>query len=373
MSVSKRAFIATFSLGVILVAVLAVRLPKQEYVEGATKAWKEPVPENDNYGVTLSAMEYAELIEPELGIPPVVDCGENVEIPIYIDGVKNKGNPGLHCCDNPSLQAGDCMSGSSVQRYEGVTADGNPLPHVVWVSFCRHEGRPGSEIIPNPNSVQLIGYNTETGATAFFERGKTIDFTYIDPETNRLMGKLPGTDDPEAFNRAYTTPGRTQCVSCHQSNPFIHNPYIDAAKLPSDPSETVIPKVVERSTPYYVIGASDWDMRTIHIEGNGCLECHRIGMKTVELFMNNHWHPNDHMPPDDPGSLSNDFQELLDCWQIGPESTPDCEWIIPPAGDALGRVVGDEYPYKARFNEPGASPFADLIPLVIANTVVLIA
>ena len=105
-------------------------------------------------------------------------------------------------------------------------------------------------------------------------------------------------------------------------------------------------------TPYYIIGASNWDMRTIHIEGNKCLKCHRIGMKTFEEFVGDHWNPNEHMPPNDPGSLSEYLQQILDCWKNGPENTPGCDWIIPPAGDCLGQVVGDDYPYKASFNKP---------------------
>ncbi len=171
------------------------------------------------------------------------------------------------------------------------------------------------------------------------------------------MGKLPGIDDPDAFNRAYSTPGRVQCIMCHQNDPFVHNPYIDSARLPSDPSQPVIPSPSGRkknNSPYYVIGASNWDMRTIHIEGNGCLKCHRIGMKTLEEFMGDRWHPNDHMPPHRPGSLAEDFQELLDCWKNGPENTPGCDWIIPPAGDCKSQVVGDHYPYKAKFNKPAS-------------------
>ncbi len=93
-------------------------------------------------------------------------------------------------------------------------------------------------------------------------------------------------------------------------------------------------------------------MRTIRIEGNGCLRCHRIGMKTLEEFMGDGWDPNEHMPPRNPGSLSNDFQELLECWTNGPENTPGCDWVIPPAGNCEGQVVGDDYPYKAAFNRP---------------------
>ena len=322
--------------------------------EDAIQKWNEYMPENNSYGTESTAIEYAKMIEPELGVPPLVDCGAGVEIPIYVGGVKTVGNPGLHGCDNPSLQVGDCMSGSSLQRFGGTTADGAPLPHVVWVSFCRHDGRDTDEY-DVPDSVQLIGYNTKTGATAFFESGDNTKWTYVDPSTNRLMGVLPGIDKPEAFNEAYRTPGKIQCVMCHQNDPYVHNPFIDAAKLPSDLTRPVVPGTSGRKTndpPYYVIGGSDWDMRTIHIEGNGCLKCHRIGMKTLEEFMGDGWHPNDHMPPGDPGSLSDDFQELLDCWKDGPENTPGCNWVIPPAGSFESDYAGDDYPYKGYFNKP---------------------
>ena len=140
-------------------------------------------------------------------------------------------------------------------------------------------------------------------------------------------------------------------MQCHQADPFIHNPFIDAAKLPS--GEPVVPQLADPDAPYYVIGASNWDLRTIHIEGNSCLDCHRIGMKTVEEFVGDGWDPNQHMPPDDPGSLNDDFQELLEAWKNGPENTPNCDWIIPPAGDRQQRqIVGADYPYKADFNRP---------------------
>ena len=109
---------------------------------------------------------------------------------------------------------------------------------------------------------------------------------------------------------------------------------------------------MEYDLPYFAIGGDRWDMRTIHIEGNGCLDCHRIGMATAALFMSSGWHPNDHMPPNKPGSLAKDFEQLLNCWTTGPDMTPDCDWVIPPARDEPGRAVGDEYPFRAPFHEP---------------------
>ena len=313
------------------------------------------LPENTADGVKLSPTEYAKLIEPHLGVPPIVDCGKSTEMPIYIDGEKFVGDPGLHQCDNPSLQVGDCMSGSSVARYVGSNADGTPRHDVVWASFCRHDGRGDDWGIEIPNSVQMIGYNMQTGATAFFESGDNKPWISADPDTNRLVGTMPGVDDAEAFDHAYATPGDVQCVACHQADPYIHNPFIDGAKLAGS-NRPVVPQVAGRkskaNTPYWVIGASNWDMRTIHIEGNECLGCHRIGMKTLEEFIGDHWHPDDHMPPRDPGSLRADFAELRECWINGPENTPGCEWIIPPADNCPSQVVDATYPFAARFNQP---------------------
>ena len=377
MNVSKRALIVTVCLGVMLVAFNAVyfgvtgfaaevdkkSLGKSSSIDKSTKdaeqfkIAKRKGAENTHY-FPATAFEYAKMVEPELGVPPRVNLSEGVEVPAYVDGIQATGELGSDC-DNPSRLGKGCISGSVLQRHEGRTADGTPLPEVVWVSFGRNGSYTRNGEIRVFGSVQMIGYHKETGATAFFESSDNIDpWVDVDPQTFRMLGALPWIDEPEEFNRAFRVPGTIQCVECHQNDPFIHSDFVDAAKMPGT-DEPVIPEIIARSRnmkfdlPYYVIGGEGWDMRTIHIEGNKCLNCHRIGMSTATLFMRNGWHPNDHMPPNDPGSLSEDFQELFDCWQNTPENTPGCDWVIPPAGDALGRVVGDDYPYKSAFNKPG--------------------
>ncbi len=370
----KRLYIAAFSLGAALVAFNAVyfgvtsfaaELEKESQGKSSEKEDGMTVMDQLNsakgksqtgkHNFPATAYEYAKMVEPDLGVPPRIDLGEGVEVLTYVDGVPARGRFDRGDCDNPTQLGSDCISGSSLQRFEGRTADGEPLPDVVWVSFGRHDGSGGG-------SVQMIGYHKETGATAFFESSDRIrPWTHSDPETHRLLGVMPWIDEPEEFNKAFRVPGTVQCVLCHQNEPFIHSSYVDAAKMPGT-DEPVIPEIVARNRnmkfdlPYYVIGGEEWDMRTIHIEGNGCLNCHRIGMNTLELYLGNDvaaWHPNDHMPPNDPGSLAEDFQELMDCWTNGPENTPGCDWVVPPAGDALGRVVGDDYPYIESFNTPG--------------------
>ena len=200
-----------------------------------------------------SARAYAAMCELELGVAPTVDCGAGVLIPITVDGVEVFEDPGLHECDKASLQIGDCMPGSSLQRYEARNADGTPRPDAVWVSFCRHDGRDDVVNFDMPDSVQLIGYNYDTGATCFFESGDNRPWTSVG-ESNRLLGVLPGPDDP-AFDRAYTVPG-VQCVRCHQADPFNHNPWIKSARLPEDPRQPVLPVLPGPDPPYYVVGGT---------------------------------------------------------------------------------------------------------------------
>ena len=100
-------------------------------------------------------------------------------------------------------------------------------------------------------------------------------------EFTGLTGQMPSPEDP-AFDRAFI-PAPGQCVRCHQNNPFIRNPWLDGARLPGNPNEAVFPTVGARS-PYYVVGGANWDMRTIHIENNACLTCHRTGMEIDQIF-----------------------------------------------------------------------------------------
>ena len=302
-----------------------------------------------------NAFEFAKLVEPVLGVPPKVDLSNGVEIPMFKDGERVYGV--LESCDNQSRLGKGCISGSVLERFEGRTRSGERLPDVVWVSFGRNGSFEKDGELQVFGSVQMIGYDEVTGATAFFESSDAIAPWVTLDDQYRMHGELPWIDDPDGFNRAFRTPQTTQCVECHQNDPFIHSDFIDAARLPGT-DEPVVPEVrtrdrdMEYDLPYFAIGGDRWDMRTIHIDGNGCLECHRIGMSTASLFMSNGWHPNDHMPPNKPGSLAQDFDELLSCWTDGPDKTPGCDWVIPPAGDELGRVVGEDYPFRAAFNEP---------------------
>lgn len=296
-----------------------------------------------------TAYEYAKMCEQELGVPPKIDLSESVEIPLFVDGEQKYGNLG-RSCDNYSMLGKDTVSGSVLQRYEGRKADGTPLLDVVWVSFGRNSTRDPANVL---GSVQMIGYNKRTGATAFFESCDQIQpWVSLDKDTLRMRGVMPWIDNPDEFNKAYLVPerNRPQCVQCHQADPFITNSFINAAKIPGT-NENVVP-ILDENSPFFVIGGENWDLRTLHIPGNKCFNCHRVGLSTMAMFMDNGWKPNEHMPPNDPGSLTSDLAQLLEAWRNGPESVPGATWVIPPAAGQPRQVVGEEYPQKAPFNTP---------------------
>ena len=307
----------------------------------------KPLDDPPSAPMPRSAYDYAKMCEAELGVPPRVILDQAVEIPLYVDGTQKYGNLGYRC-DNPSFLGKSNVSGSTLQRHPGRTADGKPLPDVFWISFGRNSSPTTKRVV---GSVQMIGYNQKTGATAFFESCDQLEpWVTLDSETWRMKGTMPWIDEPEEFNRAFVTPisRNIQCVQCHQNDPFITNDFINAAKMPGT-KEAVVP-ALSADAPYYVIGAENWDMRTIHIEDNACFDCHRVGMSTMRLFMENGWNPNEHMPPNDPGSLDDDLQELLTAWEKGPENVAGATWILPPSRGSKGRNAGPDYPNKAHFN-----------------------
>jgi len=306
-------------------------------------------------GFPSTASQYASMIESDLGIVPTIILDSLIKIPLYQNGIQVYGQFSSSEIDNPSYLGGkNTWSGSALQRYEGVKSDGTTLPHVVWIAFLRNTSTPSYA----SGSVQLIGYNEITGATAFFEGAEMAGIevlqnyvTSIDPVTLGLKGTLPGPNNPAQFDQTFIPPP-AQCVQCHQSDPFVTNDFINSAKIPN--TDTPIIPHLDANSPFYVIGGEDWDMRTMHIEGNACFSCHRVGMGTLEVFNNGGYDVNQHMPPYNPGSLSDSYAELVYTWLNGADNSPNAVWIVPPACEEPAQIVGNDYPYKADFNSTGA-------------------
>ena len=227
------------------------------------------------------------------------------------------------------------------------------MPEVVWVFFCRSAGQDLFEQMGSV-SVQVIGYNTDNGATCFFESpdavGDNIQSQYLSYDDDGFLdGALPSYGTSE-FDQLFHSPAvsNTNCMSCHNSDPFIHDPWIDNARLLSDSTQTVVPKYEYDgiNLPYFAVGGygSQYSNASIYIEDNDCLSCHRSSMELATSVFDDLGNVlvNDFMPPDSPGAYDNDYNQLIDCYNNGPENTPSCHWIIPPGGDCNSEIVGLE-------------------------------
>jgi len=288
--------------------------------------------DDDDYeGGGGSALDYAEECEEALGPVPGFDCSDGVVVPITVDGVEVSEDQSGSNCDAPSIAEGDCNAGTRVGRIEGTTSSGEPNDEVVWAYLCRkYDG-----------IVQLIGHNTESGATCFFETEWDVtELTEsLSIEDGLVVGPVPSPSDAD-YETVWKAPGAVAmqaCWSCHLADPYVHTPYIDGARLPEDPSQPAIPQVGGTDNLYYLVGdayeGTQDSLRTLHIDGNGCVGCHRFSdPRSFSFDGGPTYDANEHMPPTDPGSLADDFQALLDCADEGPQDTPGCEWRQIPGG-----------------------------------------
>ena len=325
--------------------------------------------------IPYNTTEYANMCMEYLGVPPTVDCGEGIHIPIYVNGEEVFEDQPNGTCDDPDFK-GTCNIGSRVGRIEGVDINGNSIPNVVWVYFCRSAGQ---ELFDQMGavSIQMIGYNIDNGATCFFESpdaiGDNIQSQYVFYDDNGFLdGTLPAFGT-EAFNQLFHSPvvSNTNCMSCHNSDPFIHDPWLDNAKLPDDPLQTVVPKYEYDGIdlPYFAVGGygSQYSNASIHIEGNDCLSCHRSSMELATTTFDGLGNVvvSEFMPPYNPGSLIDPYNALIDCWNNGPENTENCYWMIPPGGGCESEIIGlDNSNQHGDLNNDGNIDILDIIQVV---------
>ena len=269
-----------------------------------------------------TANEHARQCETELGPIPSFQCTDGAVVPILVDGIQVDQHQSGTQCDQPAIADANCRVGTRVGRIETQDA--------VWTFLCRN----------GDDMVQLIGHNPETGATCFFETVFEVSqqSDALTVETGTVQGLIPAPGDSD-YATVWKAPARValqRCWSCHGADAFVHSPYIDGAM--TDDGERVVPNVSGPDSAYYLVGDAferrtrgNERLRSIHIEGNGCLECHRyVDVRQFGEDFAEPWDINARMPPDDPGSMESDYQALWECAQDGPENTQGCSWRDVP-------------------------------------------
>lgn len=252
-----------------------------------------------------TALNHAQQCQEHLGRIPSFSCADLVEIPVEVseDGT----------CLNPGL-LGSCIPGSMIGSSDGENFDGTTLPQVQWAFFCRSGDR----------FVQMIGHNTSTGATCFFElkddympHGEQVGIDEF-PLSNVVAGVVPDPEDP-TYEEAWKAPEDVwlqTCNACHTPDPFIHTPYSRSARDPADPSRPILPEIASPTNLYFLVVPpfDGWTLRYVEFdEPNGCIACHRLG-NFLRFTGETHVTYNDIMPPHAPGTMTDDYEELCVVW-----------------------------------------------------------
>lgn len=195
-----------------------------------------------------------------LGPVPGFDCEvDGLAIPVTVDGVSVEYE--VEACDRPNFLERSCVPGSRVGRIAG------DRPSVNFVFVCRSLSEDDGV---RYDDVALIGHDTESGATCFFQSFPEDDqTTFVSPH-----------DDPDA--EVWTGPeavADAACASCHLPDPFLHSPWIDQVRDPTDPTQFIVP-----SNPpfgrYWIAGGpafDGWRLEHFDLPDNACAACHRIG------------------------------------------------------------------------------------------------
>lgn len=270
----------------------------------------------------LNHLAYAQQCAERLGRLKPMNCLEGTIIPISVNGRVLSPNltstqarsynfgypPNQQSCDRPAFlelgAQGQCIPYARVMRVDSYRADGSKHPDVDSLLLCRrytarlgrHSWRgqayDGSEF-PGFEDVAIIQHNRVTGETCWFQSlaplGEAKDARRVPPPDEATLP--PGTpsyaERSESFWLSPTEAARRDCVKCHDSDPWVHTPYIDEARRPD--GTPVVYSGIKNETHrglYSIVGSRhfpEWTMpRGINVApvgagGVSCTSCHALG------------------------------------------------------------------------------------------------
>ena len=223
---------------------------------------------DDDYDIHAYGRECAELIAE---MPPF-NCLDGELVPITVDGKTPEKYTRHMRCDRPAYLPYPEKTDGQCTPYTRIRAARDD--DIQMVLYCRRMYiRPADD--PRFDSIEAIMHNVKTGSTCFFISKNFGE----DPEGDDGRRVPPPTEEtpPEGFVSAkelWAAPKQVVdhgCIFCHDSDPWMHTPWIDqTAQVPADPwgfhSVDVGGPFVEWPKP-----------NSISTRGNSCTGCHRIG------------------------------------------------------------------------------------------------
>lgn len=273
---------------------------------------------------TQDSVAHAKLCAERLGTVKPFSCFDGEVLPITVNGQAigpnltaqqiaqyNLGNTTSSqlACDKPALLGlgafGHCVPYSRVGRLKTYRKDGSENPNVDTVFTCRrYAPRVGKvawqgqlfdgQDYPGFEDIAMIMHDRVSGETCFYQM--------LEPNKAPKDGRRipPPTEEAlPAGSPAYALPARNfwigpeetaaiNCNRCHDSDPWMHSPYIDQVRTAD--GKPIVPSGAlggGRSGKYSVLGARGfykWQKSKAVVaadggdsQGKSCTSCHNIG------------------------------------------------------------------------------------------------
>ena len=248
-----------------------------------------------------STEAYAEACVAELGDIPfferlgdgdygTYDCLESTPIPTTVtqeDGSVEYPDEEVAACDEPQYIYSLCEPNAEDGVTNGPRVNQRTNEEGThWVLLCRK----AKEEEGSYNDIAMIGHNPYTGKTCFFQNAlyKRTDGLHVPHPGDRVESEGSPQQSASLWSGIHGGLGSgIQCARCHDSDPFIHTPWIDGAK--DNKGDPIIPKMGidedfglgYNDSPYSIVNTAGqgWSMpkHLLSEEAAACTKCHRIG------------------------------------------------------------------------------------------------
>ena len=190
--------------------------------------------------------------------------------------------------------------------YDGDVADGNTTQCAPFTRIGQYQNSKGTRFIficrretvrslkdKTFENINFIAHNPNSGKTCYFNNH--LDGTVTDGS------KIPTPDSPtsDVFWMDMGSIVGQRCPSCHDSDPWMHSPWLDGA-VDKKTGHTIVPKQGEDpaynlQTKYSIFGREsfltsdrqtqeDWKEPTMLTDVGSCGQCHRIGTGMTMQF-----------------------------------------------------------------------------------------
>jgi len=251
--------------------------------------------------------QYGRACAEKLGKIPSFSCFDGKIIPITVDGVEV--NKATEKCDKPiylgvpanqdltnvsnAILQGRCKPNARLGKIDS----GNPDVDTIFI--CRRYNDVRDPMTVGFSDVAIVQHNRVSGDTCYFQALGTADlYGKRVPSPSELevsaevLEQHPEAKSAGEFWMSPASLGNSSgvhCVKCHDSDAFIHTPYVD--QVLNDDGTKLLPEVVDGK--YNMIAARyglyKWP-KSFNVEpktsgAKSCTSCHRIGsMNTCGEF-----------------------------------------------------------------------------------------